>query len=132
MQGTERTKKRTAEMIWLQYFNEKLFEQKKIDETARTKDIAECFGTLFFCALTGVLQIKQACREAAENGIFRHSGHPSYPCCDGGLVIYAAFTCNHPLFDGYILFDALFLPPPLDVFVKIHKYSFRFYCFLQS
>ena len=33
MQGTERTKKRTAEMIWLQYFNEKLFEQKKIDET---------------------------------------------------------------------------------------------------
>ena len=37
MQGTERTKKRTAEMIWLQYFNEKLFEQKKIDETARNK-----------------------------------------------------------------------------------------------
>ena len=32
MQGTERTKKRTAEMIWLQYFNE-----KKIDETARNK-----------------------------------------------------------------------------------------------
>ena len=37
MQGTERTKKRTAEMIWLQYFNEKLFEQKKIDETVRNK-----------------------------------------------------------------------------------------------
>ena len=32
-----RAKKRTAEMIWLQYFNEKLFEQKKIDETARNK-----------------------------------------------------------------------------------------------
>ena len=32
-----KTKKRTAEMIWLQYFNEKLFEQKKIDETARNK-----------------------------------------------------------------------------------------------
>lgn len=37
MQGTEQMKKRTAEMIWLQYFNEKLFEQKKIDETARNK-----------------------------------------------------------------------------------------------
>ena len=37
MQGTERTKKQTAEMIWLQYFNEKLFEQKKIDETVRNK-----------------------------------------------------------------------------------------------
>ena len=37
MQGTERTKKRTAEMIWLLYFNEKLFEQKKIDETVRNK-----------------------------------------------------------------------------------------------
>ena len=37
MQGTEQMKKRMAEMIWLQYFNEKLFEQKKIDETARNK-----------------------------------------------------------------------------------------------
>ena len=36
MQGTEQMKKRMAEMIWLQYFNEKLFEQK-IDETARNK-----------------------------------------------------------------------------------------------
>ena len=37
MQGTERTKKRTAERTGLQYFNEKLFGQKKIDETARNK-----------------------------------------------------------------------------------------------
>ena len=37
MQGTEQMKKRTAETIWLQYFNEKLFEQKKIDETTRNK-----------------------------------------------------------------------------------------------
>lgn len=37
MQGTEQMKKRTAEMIWLHYFNEKLFEQKKIDETDRNK-----------------------------------------------------------------------------------------------
>ena len=37
MQGTEQMKKRTAEMIWLQYFNEKLLEQTKSDETARNK-----------------------------------------------------------------------------------------------
>lgn len=37
MQGTEQVKRQTAEAIWLQYFNEKLFEQKKIDETTRNK-----------------------------------------------------------------------------------------------
>ncbi len=37
MQGTEQMKKRAAETIWLQYFNEKLFEQNKIDETTRNK-----------------------------------------------------------------------------------------------
>ncbi|MFQ9126675.1 MAG: hypothetical protein ACLR4Z_07650 [Butyricicoccaceae bacterium] len=38
MQGYRANEKTDgAEMIWLQYFNEKLFEQKKIDETARNK-----------------------------------------------------------------------------------------------
>ena len=59
MQGTEQMKKRMAEMIWLQYFNEKLFEQKQTPAGnlgRRTKGIAECFGTRLRLSINSVFR----------------------------------------------------------------------------
>lgn len=35
--SAEMEKKKTAEMVWLNYFNESLFEKGLIDETTRNK-----------------------------------------------------------------------------------------------